>query len=75
MSVELQEVIEKHFTKEELLVLDSIEIVYPYNLDLISLISKYTRDGKICIICVPENDNFSFNFSWGNCFIIRIDKK
>lgn len=75
MSVALQEAIESHFAKEQLLVLDAIEIIYPYNLDLISLVSRYTRDGKICVICVPENDNFVFNFSWGNCFIIRIDKR
>jgi len=73
MSVALQDAIEKHFTKENLLVLDAIEILYPYNLDLVSLVSRYTRDGKICIICVPENDNFIFNFSWANCDIVRLD--
>jgi hypothetical protein len=75
MSVALQEAIEDHFSKEQLLVLDSIEILYPYNLDLISLVSRYTRDGKICIVCVPENDSFLFNFSWGNCYIIRLEKR
>ena len=75
MSVTLQEAIEDHFSKEQLLVLDSIEILYPYNLDLISLVSRYTRDGKICIVCVPDNDSFFFNFSWGNCYIIRLEKR
>jgi len=75
MSVALEEVIEKHFIEEDILVLDAIEIIYPYNFDIISLVSKYTRDGKICIVCVPENDNFSFNFSWGNSYIIRLDHK
>jgi GTPase SAR1 family protein len=73
MSVALQDVIEKHFAKENFIVLDAIEILYPYNLDLVSLVSRYTRDGKICIICVPENDDFVFNFSWGNCDIVRLD--
>lgn len=73
MSVALQDAIEKHFTKENLLVLDAIEIIYPYNLDLVSLVSRYARDGKICIICVPENDNFIFNFSLGNCDIVKLD--
>lgn len=75
MSVALQEAIEKHFAKENLLVLDAIEILYPYNLDLVSLVSRYARNGKICIICVPENDKYVFNFSWGNCDIVRLDVK
>lgn len=73
MSVALQDAIEKHFAEENLLVLDAIEILYIYNMDLVSLVSRYTRDGKICIICVPENDNFVFNFSWGNCDIVRLE--
>ncbi len=75
MSVALQDAIENHFAKEHLLVLDAIEILYPYNLDLVSLVSKYARDGKVCIICVPENDKFVFNFSWENCDIIRLETK
>jgi GTPase SAR1 family protein len=75
MSMALQDAIEKHFAKKDLLVLDAIEILYPYNLDLVSLVSRYTRDGKVCIICVPENDKFVFNFSWGNCDIVRLESK
>jgi len=75
MSMSLQDTIEKHFAKEELLVLDAIEILYSYNLDLVSLVSRYTRDGKVCIICVPENDKFVFNFSWGNCDIVRLEQR
>jgi len=75
MSVALQEAIEKHFAKDNLLVLDAIEMLYPYNLDLISLVSRYTRDGKVCIICVPENDKFVFNFSLGNCDIVRLESR
>jgi GTPase SAR1 family protein len=75
MSMALQDAIEKYFTKEDLLILDAIEILYPYNLDLVSLVSRYTRDGKVCIICVPENSKFVFNFSWGNCDIVRLEQR
>ena len=75
MSVSLEEAIEQHFAEEDILVLDSIEIIYPYNFDLISLVSRYTRDGKICIVCVPENESFLFDFSWGNSYIIRLEKR
>jgi len=75
MSMALQDAIEKHFTKEDLLILDAIEILYPYNLDLVSLVSRYTRDGKVCIISVPENSKFVFNFSWGNCNIVRLEQR
>jgi len=73
MEVALEEAIEQHFAQKDLLVLDAIEIIYPYRLNLVSLVSRHTRDGKICIICVPGNDKFAFDFSWGNCEIIRLD--
>lgn len=75
MEVALEEAIEQHFAQRDLLVLDAIEILYPYRLNLVSLVSRHTRDGKICIICVPENDKFTFDFSWGNCEIIRLEDK
>ena len=75
MTVALQEALEKYFARENLMVLDAIEMLYPYNLDLISLVSRYTRDGKVCIICVPENDKFVFNFSFGNCDIVRLESR
>ena len=73
MEVALEEAMERHFAEHDLLVLDSIEIIYPYRVNLASLVSRHTRDGKICIMCVPENDKFVFDFSWGNCEIIRLE--
>ena len=73
MEVALEEAIEKNFAERELLVLDAIEILYPYRLNLVSVVSRHTRDGRICIICVPENERFAFDFSWGNCEIIRLE--
>lgn len=73
MEVAIEELLEQHFSQHSLLVLDAIEIIFPYNLNLISLVNRHTTDGKICIICVPENDKFSFNFSWGNCSIVKLE--
>ena len=73
MEVALEEAIEQCFAERDLLALDAIEILYPYRLNLVSLVSRHTRDGKICIICVPEKDKFAFDFSWGNCEIIRLE--
>ena len=75
MEVALEEAIEKHFAERDLLVLDAIEILYPYRLNLVSLVSRHTRDGKICVICVPEKDKFAFDFSWGNCEVIRLENE
>ncbi|MBD3183459.1 hypothetical protein GF312_14265 [Candidatus Poribacteria bacterium] len=75
MEVALEEYIEDHYKENDILVLDAIEIIYPYRLNLASLISRHTRDGKICIICVPENEKFVFDFSWGNCEIISLETK
>ena len=75
MQVALEEAIEQHFAERDLLVLDAIEILYPYRLNLVSLVSRHTRDGKICIICVPEQDKFAFDFSWANCEIIKLENE
>ncbi len=75
MEVALEEAIEQHFAERDLLVLDAIEMLFPYHLNLVSPVSKHTRDGKICIICVPEKEKFAFDFSWGNCEIIRLENE
>jgi GTPase SAR1 family protein len=77
MQVTLEEAIRKHFEEYDLLVLDAIEIIYPYNLNLITITNKYARSGKICIICVPENKErgFIFDFSWGICEVILLESK
>jgi len=74
MQAILEEAIGKHFEKHDILVLDAIEIIYPYNLNLVSITDKFARDGKICIICVPEDKprGFVFDFSWGMCEVIRL---
>ena len=76
MQVTLEEAIQRHFAQYDLLVLDAIEIVYPYGLNLTSMTNKYARDGKVCIICVPENREKGFvcDFSWGMCDVIRLEE-
>jgi GTPase SAR1 family protein len=74
MEVALENAIEAHFKKHDIMVLDAIEIICPYRLNMISLASRHTCDGKVCIICVPENDKFKCDFSWGNCEIIRLEE-
>jgi len=69
MEVALDKAMEQHFKQYDLLVMDAIEIIYPYNLNLVSLVSRHTRDGKVCIICAPENDKFKFDF---NCESIKL---
>ena len=72
----LAEAIGGHFENHDILVLDAIEITYTYNVNLVSLADKFARDGKICIICVPENKQrgFGFDFSWGLCEVIRLSQ-
>ncbi len=74
MQAILEEAIGEHFKRHDILVLDAIEIIYPYNLNLVSITDKFARDGKICIICVPEDKQrgFVFDFSWGMCEVIRL---
>ena len=74
MQESLETTIGEHFERHDILVLDAIEIIYPYNLNLASITDKCTRDGKICIICVPEDRQrgFMFDFSWGMCEVIRL---
>ncbi len=75
MEVALEEEVEQHFAQHDLLVLDAIEMLFPYNLNLVSLVSRHTRDGKICVVCIPENGKFAFDFSWGNCEIIKLESE
>jgi len=70
----LEEAICEHFENHDILVLDAIEIIFPYNLNLVAITDKCSRDWKICVICVPEDKQrgFVFDFSWGMCEVIRL---
>ncbi len=76
MQVYLEDAIRQAFQKQHLLVLDAIEILLPYELDLVTLVGKYARGEKRCILCVPEDaeHHFQFKFDWDACQVIRIDR-
>lgn len=75
MQVYLEEAIRSRLSQESLLVLDAIEILLPYQLDLVALASKYTLGDKRCIICVPEDreHRVEFEFSWARAHTVRIE--
>ena len=66
IQIAIEDLLEKHFQTHNLLVLDSIEIIYSYELNLVAITDRFARNGKCCIICVPESKkhNYYFDFSW-----------
>lgn len=74
IQIAIEDLLERHFQTHDLLVLDAIEVTYPYALNLVSLTNRFARDGKCCIICVPESKqhHYCFDFSWGLAEVIRI---
>ncbi|MCZ6680266.1 MAG: hypothetical protein O7E52_23790 [Candidatus Poribacteria bacterium] len=74
MQIAVEDLLEQHFRTHQLLVLDAIEVTYLYELNLVSITHRFARDGKRCIICIPESENHSyhFDFSWGLAEVIRI---
>ena len=74
MQIAIEDVLQRHFQKCALIVLDAIEATYPYELNLVLIADRFARDGKLCIICVPESPthNYRFDFSWGLAEVIRI---
>ncbi len=74
MQISVEDLLERHFHARDLLVLDAIEVTYPYELNLVSITNRFARDGKHCIICVPESKqrDYRFDFSWGLAEVIRV---
>ena len=75
IQISIEDLLDKHFQTHDLLVLDAIEMIYSYELNLVAITERFARNGKCCIICVPESKkhNYSFNFSWGLAEVIQID--
>ena len=71
----IEDLLDKHFQTHNLLVLDSIEMVYSYELNLVAITDRFARDGRCCIICVPQSkkNNYYFDFSWELAEAIRIN--
>ena len=75
IQIAIEDLLDKHFQTHNLLVLDAIEMVYSYELNLVAITDRCAHDGKCCIICVPESEknNYYFDFSWGLAEAVRIN--
>ena len=75
IQIAIEDLLERHFQTHNLLVLDAIEIVYSYELNLVAIADRFARDGKCCIICVPQSEkhDYCFDFSWGLAEVIQIE--
>ncbi len=74
IQIAIEDLLESHFRTHNLLVLDAIEMIYSYELNLVAITDRFARNGKCCIICVPESEkhNYYFDFSWGLTEAIQI---
>ncbi|MFQ6126227.1 MAG: ATP-binding protein, partial [Candidatus Heimdallarchaeota archaeon] len=49
----LRELLNNHFLDHDIMILDSIELLNAYNIDIVNLAWNCATDGKICIISTP----------------------
>ena len=75
IQIAIEDLLDTHFQTHNLLVLDAIEMIYAYELNLVAITDRFAHGGKCCIICVPESKkhNYCFDFSWGLAEAIRIN--
>ncbi len=75
IQIAIEDLLDRHFQTHNFLVLDAIEMIYSYELNLVTITDRFARDGKCCIICVPESKkhNYYFDFNWGLAEAIRIN--
>ena len=75
IQIAIEDLLDRHFQTHNLLVLDAIEMIYSYELNLVTITDRFARDGKCCIICVPESKkhNYYFDFNWGLAEAIQIN--
>lgn len=75
IQIAIEDLLDRHFQTHNLLVLDAIEMVYSYELNLVAVTDRFAGDGKYCIICVPESKkhDYRFDFSWDLAGEIRIN--
>lgn len=75
IQIAIEDLLERHFQTRNLLVLDAIEMVYSYEHNLVAITDRFARNGKYCIICVPQSEthNYYLDFSWGLAETIQID--
>lgn len=75
LQIAIEDLLDRHFQTHNFLVLDAIEMIYSYELNLVAITDRFARDGKCCIICVPESKkhDYCFDFSWDLAGEIRIN--
>ena len=75
IQIAIEDLLDRHFQTHNLLVLDAIEMIYSYELNLVTITDRFARDGKCCIICVPESKkhNYYFDFNWRLAEAIQIN--
>ena len=74
IQITIEELLDRHFQTHNFLVLDAIEMIYSYELNLTTITNRLVHNGKCCIICVPESKkhNYYFDFNWALAETIRI---
>ena len=75
IQIAIEDLLDRHFQTHKLLVLDAVEMVYSYELNLVAVTDRFARNGKYCIICVPESKkhNYYLDFSWGLAEAIQMN--
>ena len=75
IQIAIEDLLDRHFQTRNLLVFDAIEMIYSYELNLVAITDRFARDGKYCIICVPESKKHGYclDFSWNLAREIRIN--
>ena len=75
IQIAIEDLLDRHFQTRNLLVLDAIEMIYSYELNLVAITDRFARDGKYCVICVPESKKHDYylDFSWDLAGEIRIN--
>ena len=75
LQIAIEDLLDRHFQTHNFLVLDAIEMIYSYELNLVAITDRFACDEKCCIICVPESKkhDYCFDFSWDLAGEIRIN--
>ena len=60
----LEQYLTKHFSERSLLLIDSVELLFNYEINLIQIVYRYCQDGKIAIIGMPVDEQQGFVFDW-----------
>ena len=74
IQIAIEELLDRHFQTHNFLVLDAIEMIYSYEINLITITDRFVDNGKRCVICVPESKkhNYYLDFNWALAETIRI---